>query len=357
VARCRSIRTLSFEPVDHPPLLVGGGWRRTRERWEAEGMPAGVNLNEYFEVEPFRLANVGPETRIFPHFEHKTLTQDDEYIEWIDRRGVRCRRRREDNEDEGTHYLEYPVKGPEDKAWLAERLDPANPGRLENGWRDRLENLDPDTDAALIDFGSFYGDLHEHMGTAQVSFIFFDAPDFVHWYNDRIAACCEKASETVLPDERVVCMGGHEDMCFKNGPLISPDMFREFLMPYYRRTVGAARQRGQRFFVQDSDGDVRQLIPLWLEVGVNVMTPCEVAANVDVCELRKEYGRDLLMMGGVDKRALAAGKEEIRREVLSKKEVIEGGGYIPTVDHGIPPDVSWENYCYYIGLLKSLYGM
>ena len=93
-------------------------------------------------------------------------------------------------------------------------------------------------------------------------------------------------------------LGGHEDMCFKNGPLISPAMFREFLTPYYRRTVGAARDRGQTLFVQDSAGDIRQLIPLWLEVGVNIMSPIEIAAGLDVCELRSEYGRDLMMMGG-----------------------------------------------------------
>lgn len=355
--RERFLNTMRFEPVDHPPLILDGGWTRTRQRWQQEGMPEGASLYECFDLEPFRMVNVSPATRIFPRFEPRILHADDVHVEWIDSNGVRCRRRKQDHDDEGKLYLEYPIKGPQDKAWLAERLDPDNPKRRENGWDENLRTLDPASDISIVDFGSFYGDLHEHMGTDHVSLIFYDSPDFVHWYNDRIAACCEKAIETVLPDDRVTTMGGHEDMCFKNGPLLSPDMFREFLMPYYRRTVGAAKARGQWLFLQDSDGDIRQLIPLWLEVGVNCMTPLEVAANVDACELRQEYGRDLLMMGGIDKRALAAGKDAIRRDVLSKKAVIEQGGYIPRVDHGVPPDVSWGNYCYYVELLRSLYGM
>jgi len=353
----RFVRTMRFESVDHPPLILDGGWRRTRERWQQEGLPEGVSLYEYFGVEPFRMVNVSPETRIFPRFEPRVLHTDDTHVEWIDSNGVRCRRRRDDYEDEGKLYLEYPIKGPEDQTWLAGRLDPNNPGRRRNGWETKLEALDSATEVSVVDFGSFYGDLHEHMGTDHVSLTFYDAPDFVHWYNDRIAACCEKAIETVLPDARVVAMGGHEDMCFKNGPLISPAMFREFLVPYYRRTVNAAQAAGQWLFIQDSDGDIRSLIPLWLEVGINCMTPLEVAANVEVCELRNEYGKNLLMMGGIDKRALAADKDAVRREVLSKRAVIEEGGYIPRVDHGVPPDVPWENYCFYVELLRDLYGM
>lgn len=353
----RFVRTMTFQPVDHPPLVLDGGWRRTHERWCAEGLPEGVSLYEYFDVEPFRLVNVSPETRLFPRFTPQVLSEDELYVEWVDHNGVRCRRRQGDFEDEGTLYVEYPIRGPADQLWLDERLDPADPGRRANGWDRRLGDLDSASDLALIDFGSFYGDLHEHMGTDAMSLALYDHPDFVHWYNDRIAACCEAAFDAVLPDARVTCMGGHEDMCFKNGPLISPGMFREFLMPYYRRTVQGARRRGQSLFLQDCDGDVRALLPLWLEAGVNAMSPLEVAAGLDVCELRREYGRDLLMMGGIDKRALATGKEEIRREVLGKRSVVEEGGYVPKVDHGVPPDVSWGNYCYYVELLKGLYGM
>ena len=107
----------------------------------------------------------------------------------------------------------------------------------------------------------------------------------------------------------------------------------------------------------DSDGDIRQLIPLWLECGVNLFVPLEVAAGMDVVALRAEYGKDVLMMGGFDKRILAAGRHEITRELERIRPVIEGGGYIPGCDHGIPHDVSFENYCCFIDGLKVIYGM
>lgn len=353
--RERFERTMRFEPVDHPPIILDAPWPRTIERWRREGWPEGVSLCDYFEVEPFNTVNVGPATRIWPGWEETTLETTADYRVFIDSRGIKCITGKDYME--GIHYLDYPIKGSEDKAWLDARLDPDDPTRWQNGWDKRLASLHPGNDLGTLEFGSFFGDLHEHMGTERTSLIFFDDPDFVHWYNDRMASCAERAIERLLPDARVVFMSGHEDMAFKNGPFISPAMFREFLTPYYRRTVGAARARGQTLFSQDSDGNLDQLIPLWLEVGINLINPLEVAAGMDVVRLRAEYGRDLLMIGGIDKRALIAGREQIRREVLSKEKVIREGGYIPRLDHTVAPDISWEHYGYYIATLKELYGI
>lgn len=346
---------MRFEPVDHPPLVLDVPWPRTKDRWRREGWDPGVPLHEQFGLEPLNTVNVGPETRIFPRFEPRVLERGEAFTRFIDHRGVTCLTA--SDYEEGIHYIEYPITGNVDRAWLGARLDPAHAGRRRNGWEQRLAALDPATDLGTVEFGSFFGDLHERTGTERMNLLFYDEPDFIHWYNDRMAACALQAIECVLPDDRVAFMSGHEDMAFKNGPFISPSMFREFLTPYYRRTVSAARARGQTLFWQDSDGNVDALIPLWLEAGVNLITPLEVAAGMDVARLRAEYGRDLLMLGGIDKRALIAGPEAIRRELLSKRAVIEGGGYIPRLDHTISPDISWPNYRYYVNLLKSMYGI
>ena len=107
----------------------------------------------------------------------------------------------------------------------------------------------------------------------------------------------------------------------------------------------------------DSDGDIRELIPLWLECGINCFLPLEVAAGMDVVKLRAQYGRDVLMIGGFDKRILAQDKQEIRQELERIRPVIEGGGYIPNCDHGVPHDVPFENVCFFVEYLKSIYGM
>ena len=129
------------------------------------------------------------------------------------------------------------------------------------------------------------------------------------------------------------------------------------MTPYYRRTVGKAREHGQTLFMVDSDGDIRKLIPSWLAVGVNGFVPCEVAAGMDVGEIRQAYGRDVLLFGGIDKRALATGGDALKREIERRARVAADGGYIPAVDHNIPPDVSWANFCEFVAITKSVYGV
>ena len=355
----RYLKYMRFESVDRPPLCLSGGWHETSERWHREGWPEGVSLNEYFDVEPVGLACLGINVRFCPDFEEKVLEETDDYQIVIDRHGVKAQRLKGASASGAAHYLEYPVKGPQDMGWIAQRLDPADPRRIPDDLDAQLEELtDHPNRLGLMDCGSFFGYLHESMGTEPTCMAFHDHPEFVHAFNDRLSDVIAGALRRVLPHPAIRIIGGHEDMAFKNGPLIGPDMVREFMLPYYRKTVPIAQEAGLDIFCMDSDGDCRQIIPLWLEVGINGITPCEVAAGMDVRELRAEYGHDLLLWGGMDKRALAAGKDAIRTEVLSKvPPLIAEGGYIPGVDHGVPPDVSWENFCYYTNLLKQVYGM
>jgi uroporphyrinogen decarboxylase len=105
----------------------------------------------------------------------------------------------------------------------------------------------------------------------------------------------------------------------------------------------------------DSDGDVSELLPIWLDWGWNCVWPMEQAAGNDVVEYRRKYGKDLRMMGGMDKRVLARGdKAEIQAMVERVTPLIQEGGYVPTVDHGIPHDVSLESFLFYRRLLSEV---
>jgi len=107
----------------------------------------------------------------------------------------------------------------------------------------------------------------------------------------------------------------------------------------------------------DSDGNIDELIPLWLEGGVNGFLPMEVAAGMDAVALRKKYGKNLILIGNIDKRALIKNKEAIRKEVMSKVPyLLSQGGYFPTIDHAVPPDVPFENYMYYLQFLRKITG-
>lgn len=148
-----------------------------------------------------------------------------------------------------------------------------------------------------------------------------------------------------------------EDMAYRNASLISPKMFREFMLPRYKKVTDFIRNHGIDIIGVDSDGNVNELVPLWLEGGVNLVYPMEVQAGNDVVAYRQKYGKDLLMTGGFDKRALAQGKSAIDAEFARLMPVVEGGGYIPTIDHSIPPDVPYENFVYYWERKKKLLGI
>jgi uroporphyrinogen decarboxylase len=136
-------------------------------------------------------------------------------------------------------------------------------------------------------------------------------------------------------------------MAFKTASLISPKMFREFMVEPYQRVSDFVHGKGVPITMMDSDGNIGELIPLWIEGGVDVIYPFEVAAGMDVVALRKQYPV-LGMSGGIDKRALARGRDAIDAELGRTMSLIEQGGYVPTIDHSLPPDISLDNFRYYM---------
>jgi hypothetical protein len=107
----------------------------------------------------------------------------------------------------------------------------------------------------------------------------------------------------------------------------------------------------------DSDGYIGELIPLWIEAGINVCTPMEVAAGNDLVEYRRRFGKRMAYSGGIDKRAIAKGGDVMRAEVMrTVPPLLDGGGYIPGCDHGVPPDIAWPDFVEYARLIAELTG-
>lgn len=129
------------------------------------------------------------------------------------------------------------------------------------------------------------------------------------------------------------------------------------MIPRYRRITDLAQSKGIDLNFVDCDGNVEELIPLWLESGISGIYPMEVAAGMDVVKLRSEYDKDLLMTGGIDKRVLAQDRKSIDAELEAKIPLTEKGGYIPHIDHAIPHDVPYENFAYYWERKKALLGI
>ncbi len=345
----------NFQPVDTPPIMISDLWEATRQRWEQEALPRDVNLYEYFDIESLNTKMIDIVPVFHPPFAEQILEEHDGYVTKINGRGVK-----EKNFADKTsmpEFLEYPVKTPDDICWLREKLDFNSPGRIAPGWREKAIVHQKNGGLLMCNGGMYFAFLNEHAGTETLLYMYFDSPDFIHEVNELQCSLCENILNTVLPEIDLDFIGYHEDMAYKNGSLISPELFKEFMTPYYRRITSITSKYGANFHWMDSDGDIRELIPLWLECGISLIGPMEVAAGMNPVELRKEYGHDLMMYGGFDKRILSSSKAAIIAELERLRPVIEGGGYLPACDHAVPPDVPFENYCCFIEALKSIYGI
>jgi uroporphyrinogen decarboxylase len=198
-----------------------------------------------------------------------------------------------------------------------------------------------------------YMALRSLIGPEVLLYAFYDMPDVVH---DCMAAWLELADAVVARHQEYVTIDEvflAEDICYNRGALISPEMMREFLFPYYQQLIANVRSRqidpSRHLYVQvDTDGYAVPVIPLYQEaIGMDVMSPFEVAAGCDVVEIGQQHP-ELAIFGGIDKRVLAAGRDAIDAHLEAIiPPMRRRGGYIPTCDHGVPVEVSYEDYLYY----------
>ena len=125
------------------------------------------------------------------------------------------------------------------------------------------------------------------------------------------------------------------------------------LLPCYKKLTSFLKGQGVNNIFVDSDGNMDSLIPLLLEGGVNGIKPLENQAGTDIVKLRKDYP-GLKMIGGINKMALFKGKNEIDRELEKVPFMLKEGGFIPIIDHSVPPNISWNNFKYYRESLNNL---
>jgi uroporphyrinogen-III decarboxylase len=203
---------------------------------------------------------------------------------------------------------------------------------------------------------SLFGFVRELMGPEKTLYAFYDDPHMVNDMMETSTLLTIEMLRRVCDSYSLKALWFWEDMAYKAGPLISPKLFREFMSPRYRRICDYARSRGIEVIMVDSDGDVRQLIPLWLDAGLTGVYPMEVQAGMDVVEVFRQYPQ-MMVRGGCDKRALAQDKAAIDADLRRTIPLVEKYRYLHALDHAVPPDVSWENMMYYWTQKKRMLGI
>jgi hypothetical protein len=354
-SRERFHATFRFGAPDRAFMMPQWLFGETRQRWLREGLPADQDLSAFFAFD--RMEQVPIDAGLLPAVETRVVEQTDHWRIVEDEFGGRVKQW-SDREIGMSQWITYPLRGRAQWDEFRRRLDPDVPSRYPEHWAD-LKRCWAERDYPLgIHAGSLYGWLRNWVGMENLALWYVDCPDLVHEATQHIAdfviRLMERALDGITDLDYAVMW---EDMCHKTGPLISPAWFRDFMLPHMKRITNALHAAGIDIIMVDSDGRVDELLPLWLEAGVNFHYPLEVAAGCDPLHYRDLYGRDILLMGAIDKRAMRDGcsKADVEREVLAKvPELWKQGGYSPMVDHAVPPDVPFALFKHYVDLVQDI---
>ncbi|MDI9600671.1 MAG: uroporphyrinogen decarboxylase family protein [Armatimonadota bacterium] len=372
--RQRYLECMLFGEPDRVPLTPGGPRESTLQAWHAQGLepdaPWFPQLLDAIGLAPdapvgIPWATPGVSFRMIPEYEEEILEhRDGHYIlrDWMgaiveisDQYDASYLRAAKDFVTR--KWYRFPVEAPEDFEAMRIRYDANDPRRYPAGFADRMSAMDPEHHLVTLVFNGPFWQLREWCGFEGLCMLFLDQPQFVRhmvsFWREFVSGVMSRVAAAGRIDRILI----NEDMAYKAHAMISPAMTAEFLGPAYREWVSIAEAAGCQVFEVDSDGYVGDLMPVWIDCGINACSPMEVAAGNDLAAFRREHGERMAFCGGIDKRALARGGEAMRDELNRVvPPLLATGGFIPGCDHGVPPDISWPNFIEYSRVLGRLCG-
>ena len=370
--RERFRETLLFGSPDRIPFAPGGPRESTRAAWRQQGLENPERyMDALYEVLGFRPdpprqpgVGLGVSFQMIPTFEEKVLEhRDGHYIvqDWMgaiteisDQYDYTYIRSAKDFVTRKWH--KFPVETRADWEGMKWRFDPHSPARFPADFEARCERNRARDTVLGIHFNGPFWQLREWCGFEGLCLKMIEEPGFVAEMAEFWAEFVSATMQPILERVQLDYVGLSEDMAYKEHSMISPRMARIYLQPAYERWADEIRASGCEIIDMDSDGHVGELIPIWIESGINACDPIEVAAGNDIVAFRRAFGRSMAYKGGVDKRAIARGGDAIAAELERIRPVAEDSGYIPSCDHGVPPDISWPNFVHYSRLLARLTG-
>ena len=359
---------MNYQPVDRAPNHEVGVWVQTKQRWRDEGLATADLHWDWFtgerrwEMDPREFIDV--QFDMIPPFEEKVLSREGE-TEIIQRPNGVISKALITGTAEGMRasmdeYIDFPVKTPADFQAIKQRYRPSSPSRypayweqfLRPGWERREHPLIVGKNCSTL---GYYWRAREWMGTENLSYAWYDEPALMHEMMEFITDfTIETARPLFVAGVRPDYIFFNEDLSMKNGPLLSPETYRTFIFPQMKRLVAWFKAAGVRWVVVDTDGNCDLVIPQFMAAGVDAIWPLERASDMDPVAVRKKYGRDLRLWGGVDKRELAKDFSAIDAHLRTLQPLMADGGFIPTVDHLVPPDVSLANFEHYMRRKQQL---
>lgn len=348
---------MHYRPIDRCFNMEFGYWEENFHEWPLfyeNGITNNAEADVFFNFD--RIAGAGGNVWMNPPFEYKRIAETPTTYVIQNGDGL-IGEVPKDGHDTIPHFKEATIKTPEDwKQVKAERFRLDDPARVIDV--PALQAAHPPTrDYPLgIYCGSMIGRVRDMLTFQGLAFATYDYPEMVE---DMVETCCQLVEyelDQVLGKIDFDYASGWEDICYKSGPIVSLKFFEDVVVPRYKRIGDRLHAAGIDLWYTDCDGDVRPLLPGFLEAGINCLFPYEVNSCVHPAVLLEEYGKDLRIMGGVDKLELGKGPAAIQAYLESLVGIVERGGYIPFCDHRCPPNVKPEDYLFYLDLKEEMFG-
>lgn len=381
--RERAMAILHYQEYDRMPVVHFGFWRDTLEKWAREGHLTWEEAQSWADGNPtdaligerlgfdFNWYNTfQPETRLRPPIESRVLeVLPDGTRKVLDGEGAIILQK--DDASGIPTQIDHTLK--DRKSWketflprlqyVEERVTEAlvNTGHemvpFKDGGLEYLQRGEWDIPYGLH-CGSLYGVIRNWLGLVGSAYLLVDDEPLFDEIINTVGELCYRCTKTVLESGAKFDFAHFwEDISFKSGPLINPQVFRAKVGPHYKRITDLVHSYGIDIISLDSDGKIDELIPVWFDNGVNTMFPIEVGTwGANIAPWRAQYGRELRGVGGVDKKVFAYGRAAIDAEIERLKPLVDLGGYIPCPDHRLAPDAEWENVQYYCDRMRATFG-
>ena len=361
-----------FKKPGKIPLYPGHPRESTLAAWHSQGLPENADYAKAATAElgisPDAMLSfyaIGASFKMVPEFEPEILEHKDGHYVIRDWMGAVT----EISDKYDYSYLyeakdfvtrkwhRFPVENRGDWEQMKARYVASEPARIAPGEAERCAAMMRLGQVPSLNFNGVFWQLREWCGFENLCMLMAEDPEFVAdmagFWSDFVSAMLERVFAELTPVRVFIS----EDMAYKAHSMISPAMTRKFIIPAYKRWVSIIKSGGCGIIEIDSDGYIEELIPLWVEAGINCCSPLEVAAHCDIVKFRQKFGRGMAFMQGIDKRIIARGGRELADHVMGiVPALFKDGGYIPGCDHGVPPDISWPNYLEFTRMVAKLSG-
>lgn len=370
---------MHYQDYDRMPVMDWRHklWPETKERWLKEGLPkdvvsestlsiSGEAIGEditkygshveafykYFDVLPHRDVIEGLNLYLYPPFGEEILEETKEWVISRQYDGVIAKKWR--YKSSIPQFIDFTFKSANDWDKYKWRLQP-DPARIPKDLEEQIIRTRNSGAPISIDTGSMIGWIRDWMGVENLAYLVHDNREVIADIVDTIANLVVWVLDQILPKVKVDIGWGWEDICFRSGPIVSPAVFKEVAVPGYRKIANKLLEYGVELYAVDCDGKIDDLIPHWLDSGVNVMFPLEIGVWQDDPHLfRKKYGRNLRIIGGINKLEIAKGPAAIDAEIARRLPLMKEGGYVPLPDHLIIPSTPLESYKYYLQSIRDI---